>query len=40
MTVKHKINKLIKPANGNMLDEVQTYHDNKNHIINFICEMP
>ena len=38
MTVQHTIIKLIKPASGNMLDDLPTYAENQ--IINFICEMP
>lgn len=40
MTIVHNITKLIKSASGNMLDEIPTYFDESNHIINFICEMP
>lgn len=40
MTVIHSIEKLVRPAVGNMLDDLPTYHDKELKTINFICEMP
>lgn len=40
MTVIHSIEKLVKQAPGNMLDDLPTFHNKDQRIINFICEMP